>query len=415
MKKISVVIGANYGDEGKGLVTDYLSDEDTMVIRFNGGAQAGHTVVTPEGLRHVFHHFGSGTLRGAATFLSPFFITNPMLFRMEHDELCKKTKKTNFPVCVDPSCFVTTPFDMMINHASERRKGKDKHGSCGIGINETIERSSRFGYMIKYGHLSLPRELKTNLEWVRDKYVPLRSAELGIPLSDMPHLYEPNIITKFVEDCVFMHSVCARSQWKDFPFKEQSKMVFEGAQGLCLDEEHKNFPYVTRSKTGFSNVAALLRMAHDGLGFRELVNTYYVTRTYFTRHGAGPLNRELGAPPYPGIVDATNVPNVHQDSLRFALFDFDDFFKEVKKDILLMNTVPNLCTASAVVTCADQVENGMVNYLHDNKWGRLPVDMFLTALEKKLNWCGVLASYGPTRNDIRKLQEEHDTSHTIRT
>lgn len=74
------VIGAGFGDEGKGLMTDYCCQRPkyTTVVRFNGGAQAGHTVVTPDGRRHVFSHFGSGTLRGAATFLSRFFICNPI-------------------------------------------------------------------------------------------------------------------------------------------------------------------------------------------------------------------------------------------------------------------------------------------------------------------------------------------------
>lgn len=79
------VIGASFGDEGKGLVTDYLCaiQGAGIVVRFNGGAQAGHTVVTPDGLRHVHHHFGSGTLWGTPTFLSQFFIVNPIAFLAE--------------------------------------------------------------------------------------------------------------------------------------------------------------------------------------------------------------------------------------------------------------------------------------------------------------------------------------------
>ncbi len=76
MSKVIAVIGAGYGDEGKGLMTDYFSSQydDAVVIRSNGGAQAGHTVVTPEGQRHVFSHFGSGTFNGSPTFLSRHFV-----------------------------------------------------------------------------------------------------------------------------------------------------------------------------------------------------------------------------------------------------------------------------------------------------------------------------------------------------
>src|ERR1041384_2446319 len=84
------VIGANWGDEGKGLITDYLAAKEpdsSLVIRFNGGANAGHTVVTPAGLRHVFGHYGSGTLAGARTFLSRHFICNPILCNREFRHL----------------------------------------------------------------------------------------------------------------------------------------------------------------------------------------------------------------------------------------------------------------------------------------------------------------------------------------
>src|SRR5580698_7114906 len=82
------VIGANFGDEGKGLITDFLCSQldDCLVVRFNGGAQAGHTVVTLRG-RHVFHHFGSGTFNDSPTFLSRFFVVNPLLWEKEHIEL----------------------------------------------------------------------------------------------------------------------------------------------------------------------------------------------------------------------------------------------------------------------------------------------------------------------------------------
>ena len=82
-KTARVVIGAQFGDEGKGRLTAHHVVEvgdDAIVVRFNGGAQAGHTVVAPDGRRHVFSHVGSGALTGAATYLSRFFVANPILF-----------------------------------------------------------------------------------------------------------------------------------------------------------------------------------------------------------------------------------------------------------------------------------------------------------------------------------------------
>ena len=134
--KATAVIGANFGDEGKGAVTAHLvgaAPATSIVGRFNGGAQAGHTVVTPR-RRHVFHHFGSGTLAGAASFLSRHFIVNPFLWEKERDEL------GHAELLVDPSAMLTTPFDMLLNQVAERKRGDGRHGSCGIGINETVTR-----------------------------------------------------------------------------------------------------------------------------------------------------------------------------------------------------------------------------------------------------------------------------------
>ena len=93
MAEVKVIIGANFGDEGKGLMSDYFAAEaaaqgvKALVICSNGGAQRGHTVVTPRGERHVFHHFGSGTLAGADTWLPRYYILNPIMFMDEYEEL----------------------------------------------------------------------------------------------------------------------------------------------------------------------------------------------------------------------------------------------------------------------------------------------------------------------------------------
>ena len=155
MKQVDVVIGLNYGDEGKGAAVDWLchgavsGDRNcgdyyeagsAAVVRFNGGAQAGHTVVTPDGRRHVFSQFGSGTFAGCPTILSRFMMVNPIMFWKERKELLGKVDKLP-PVYVDPRAYVTTPYDVFINQELERSRGNDRHGSCGMGIGETEVRS----------------------------------------------------------------------------------------------------------------------------------------------------------------------------------------------------------------------------------------------------------------------------------
>ena len=141
-----VVIGAVYGDEGKGLMTDYLAGKyikqgkSVAVVRFNGGAQAGHTV-NRNGMRHVFKHFGSGTLAGADTILSRHFILNPIAFFQELEDLnAKLSGGIKGVIYVENDCMVTTPFDIFINQALELKRGDARHGSCGMGIGVTVGR-----------------------------------------------------------------------------------------------------------------------------------------------------------------------------------------------------------------------------------------------------------------------------------
>ncbi|MDB6096667.1 MAG: Adenylosuccinate synthase [Francisellaceae bacterium] len=111
---VHVVIGASFGDEGKGLMTNYLAAKwgpKALVVRFNGGAQAGHTVETPYKSRHIFKHFGSGGFVNSPTYLSEFFICNPIIFTKELRQL--KILNLKPQIFVNANAIVTTPYDMM--------------------------------------------------------------------------------------------------------------------------------------------------------------------------------------------------------------------------------------------------------------------------------------------------------------
>src|SRR5688572_19623885 len=148
--KAYAVIGANWGDEGKGIITDWLcsvQEKPGIVVRFNGGAQAGHTVEA-NGQRHIFHHIGSGSINWWPTYLGPEFICNPLMFFEETAGMMNWPK-----VLVSTQCLVTTPYDMLINRAIETARGESRHGSCGTGINETVERSLVDRFRITVGDL----------------------------------------------------------------------------------------------------------------------------------------------------------------------------------------------------------------------------------------------------------------------
>jgi adenylosuccinate synthase len=342
--KLSAVIGASYGDEGKGHVVDFLAGARSLVVRHNGGAQAGHTVVTPGGCRHVFHHFGSGAFKGAATFLAKHFIVNPILFCKEMDQIPEHL------VLVDPRCMVTTPWDMMFNQALENQRASTRHGSCGVGINETIVRNGA-GYTLRFSDLWSASERRQRLDKILYEWLPLRAKELDIDFKELPMAHDARVFDRFVQDCVdmfnFCHETAAPELWKSF-----DHIIFEGAQGLRLDEKGKDFPHVTHSRTGLTNVVELV----EDFELKEALQVFYVTRPYLTRHGAGPLDNELKGPPYPGIVDRTNQPHPHQGTIRYAWLDVDELTHNISDDLTRCPASFVKCVEPYVaVTCLDQV------------------------------------------------------------
>ena len=174
MKRAKIVIGANYGDEGKGLMTDYFCreaaarGETCLNVLINGGPQRGHTVVTPEGMRHIFHHLGSGSFAGADTYFSDVFLINPMIFREEYEEL--RRTGADFRVFVHLACRWTTPYDMILNQMAEEFRGSKRHGSCGFGIWETVLRYRKGAGACTFGECD-EGAVREVLIFMRDEYL----------------------------------------------------------------------------------------------------------------------------------------------------------------------------------------------------------------------------------------------------
>lgn len=308
------VLDAAWGDCGKGAATDLISSHypEAIVVRHSGGAQAGHTVETPDGRRHVFSHFGSGSFVGCPTYLGPEFVVNPRVFKIEYEELVALGVKP--VVFVHPDCFVTMPTDVSFNRLMERKRGSGKHGSVGIGFGETIERCTR-GFPLRVGDFIGDRHVPI-IAAVLSKWRHSRGEELGLPLCEyVGPLDEWKL---YREECqFFMDKVVIATP--EETIAHHDVVIFEGAQGLLLDQNFGVvFPYVTRSNTGLTNVIPLC----DQLGIDKL-KVVYMHRPYMTRHGAGPLSLEELWPSVRDnfhIVDKTNIHGEWQGSLRFAPF-----------------------------------------------------------------------------------------------
>jgi len=314
------VIGLGFGDEGKGLFTDYLCSQsiNPLVIRFSGGQQAGHTVVS-NGIRHVFSNFGAGTLRGAPSYFSKYCTINPVGIVNELSVLLDKG--INPLLFIDADCAVTTPYDIKYNQAN------NKHGSCGVGVGATINREEQY-YSLTFGDLFYPWVLETKLKLIKDFYADY--AELDI--------------SHFLECCaIITHSVHIEKT-HGIP-KNNYSHIFEGSQGLLLDKNIGFFPHVTRANTGTPNILPLL--GHDAL------SVYLITRAYQTRHGAGPLSNETIPHNISKNPNETNINNPYQGELRTALLDVSLLEYAINKD----DYIRTATNKYLVITCLDHIQN----------------------------------------------------------
>ena len=142
-RRVSIVVDLGFGDAGKGLVTDALVRRDGagLVVRYNGGAQAGHNVVTREGQHHTFAQFGAGSfVPGVRTFLAHPFVLHPTALLVEGDLLRARGVGDIFErLRVSERARVITPFHQAMNRLRELARGEARHGSCGVGVGETVQ------------------------------------------------------------------------------------------------------------------------------------------------------------------------------------------------------------------------------------------------------------------------------------
>jgi len=321
------IIGAGFGDEGKGLTTDYLCSKlgNPLVIRYSGGQQAGHTVIR-NGIRHVFSNFGSGTLQEVPTLWSRFCTVDPQGIRNELEVL--KEKGINPILYIDPTCEITTPFEKYYNQSNPAYVN---NGTCGVGVGATMQRKENH-YSLTYGDLFYPSVLHIKLKLIEQYYGYLGS-------------WKKSSIADFLSDCEFIithnENIKLSTELKNFNHYDH---VYEGSQGLLLDQNHGFFPHVTRSNTGITNIIKL----EDNLS-----SIYLVTRAYQTRHGHGPMTNEEYVHNIKENPEETNVSHQWQGDFRRSILDLDLLLYAIERHQL------NKFSLCLVITCLDHVENNL--------------------------------------------------------
>lgn len=301
--KVYAVIGANYGDEGKGLVSGCLAreantrGEKILTVFYNGTTQRAHTF---EG--HVHRSMAAGTSYGSDTFYHENFVIDPILLYIHQAK----------PI-IDGNCRVILPCDVEANRKREKGRGNERHGSCGNGLFDAVKRDRDPLCRVRVKDLFDQYNLYYKIKEINKKH------EEG-----KDDLYNMDFFMKAVS-YVIKH--CRIASFREV-VQEYDTVIFEGGQGLMLDQGNMNcFPHLTPSSTGLRGIAA------DIEDLNADTQLFYVTRSYLTRHGAGPLSGECDkADINPDIVDGTNVHNEWQGDLRFGKIDVNRLRSRILED-----------------------------------------------------------------------------------
>lgn len=339
------ILGLGFGDCGKGHFVDALTRQwqAHTVVRCNGGAQAGHNVVTPAngspGQHHTFSQFGAGTLvPGVRTVLLHPMVVHPTALLMEAEVLSRKGMHDCMPrLTIDAECLITTPYHQAAGRLRERLRGSAAHGTCGVGVGETVRHALEYPEQVfRYKDLSPASAAEARAQM--DKLQMIRRTLLagftalcpaGSPASktdDYRTLHDELLAEKWLNHGRALTRQCppASTEVLRHELSKPGCVLFEGAQGVLLDEWRGFHPHTTWSSIHTAAVEA----AAARVGIDTPMEHYGALRSYLTRHGAGPLpthdeslDNQLPEPHNPGDGWQGRFRRGHPDAvlLQYAL------------------------------------------------------------------------------------------------
>ncbi|MEQ8999812.1 MAG: adenylosuccinate synthase [Coleofasciculus sp. B1-GNL1-01] len=277
-----VVIGAQWGDEGKGKVTDLLSKSADVVVRYQGGVNAGHTVVV-QGQTFKLHLIPSGILYPETEcIIGSGTVIDPQVLIGELDQLEQLGISTQ-KLLISETAHVTMPYHRLIDQASEERRGNHKIGTTGRGIGPTYaDKSERIG--IRVVDLMDSDILRKQLNWT----INYKNAVIE-KLYNLPPLDPTTVIDQYLAYAERLRPHVVDCSLKIYDAIQQRRnILFEGAQGTLLDLDHGTYPYVTSS-----NPVAGGACVGAGVGPTMIDRVIGVAKAYTTRVGEGPFPTEL--------------------------------------------------------------------------------------------------------------------------
>ncbi len=283
MSRNVVILGTQWGDEGKGKIVDLLTEQADAVVRFQGGHNAGHTLVIG-GEKTVLHLIPSGVLRaGVQCLIGNGVVLSPEALLKEIDALEASGVPVQDRLKISAACPLILPYHVALDQAREARRGEKKIGTTGRGIGPCYEdKAARRA--LRLGDLRDPARFAETLEEVLDYHNHVLAHYYGVEQLSLSVVLEEalahgeRLLPMMVDVTSLLHEYR----------KTQARLLFEGAQGSLLDIDHGTYPFVTSSNTTAGGTAT-------GSGFGPLFLDYVlgITKAYTTRVGSGPFPTEL--------------------------------------------------------------------------------------------------------------------------
>ena len=278
-----VILGTQWGDEGKGKIVDLLTEQADAVVRFQGGHNAGHTLVIG-GQKTVLHLIPSGVLRaGVQCLIGNGVVLSPEALLKEIDTLEDSGVPVQDRLKISAACPLILPYHVALDQAREARRGENKIGTTGRGIGPCYEdKAARRA--LRLGDLRDPARFGSALEEVLDYHNHVLAHYYGVDTLEFSAVLDEalahgeRLMPMMADVTSLLHEYR----------KTQARLLFEGAQGSLLDIDHGTYPFVTSSNTTAGGTAT-------GSGFGPLFLDYVlgITKAYTTRVGSGPFPTEL--------------------------------------------------------------------------------------------------------------------------
>jgi adenylosuccinate synthase len=425
MAKNVVVIGTQWGDEGKGKIVDWLTESSKGVVRFQGGHNAGHTLVV-NGKKSVLRLIPSGMLReGVTCYIGNGVVLSPEALLKEIDELQAAGVQVESRLKISNACPLILPYHVALDQARETRRGDAKIGTTGRGIGPAYE--DKVGRRaVRVADLFVPERFKARVAEALETH--------NFMLTQ--YFKQPAITVEQVCDAVLPLADRIKKMVADVPallhaaIQRNDPLLFEGAQGALLDVDHGTYPYVTSS-----NCIAGAAATGAGIGPQNLQYVLGITKAYATRVGSGPFPTELfddvgkhlatkgnefgsvtGRPRRCGWFDAAALKRTAQlnglTGLCITKLDVLDGLTEVKfatgymRDGVAVDVLP--FGADEVASCTPVWET-MPGWTGTTagvkKWDDLPVNAqnYLRRLEQLVGTPIALVSTGPDREETIQI------------